>query len=194
MTHAPPIFCALDRPDLEGALALGRSLAGRGRRPQGRARVRHGERAGRRAQGGRPRAAGVPRRQVPRHPQHRGRAVRAARALGVAMLNLHIAGGPAMLRAAVEAARRPRATPRLLGVTVLTSVDDRDLAALGVAGQGGRASAPPGGAGPGHRLGRRRSAAARRSPPCAAAAAPASSSWCRASGRPEQRWSTIRSG
>ena len=28
MTKAPAIFCALDRPDLDGALALGRSLAG----------------------------------------------------------------------------------------------------------------------------------------------------------------------
>ena len=28
MTDAPQIFCALDRPDLDGALALGRSLVG----------------------------------------------------------------------------------------------------------------------------------------------------------------------
>jgi orotidine-5'-phosphate decarboxylase len=50
------------------------------------------------------------------------------------MLNLHVAGGPAMLRAAVEAAEGLRPRPWLLGVTVLTSVDDRDLALLGVAG------------------------------------------------------------
>ena len=59
-------------------------------------------------------------------------AVRAAGSLGVAMLNLHISGGPAMLRAAVEAARLREPCPKLLGVTVLTSIDDADLAAVGV--------------------------------------------------------------
>jgi orotidine-5'-phosphate decarboxylase len=59
-------------------------------------------------------------------------AVRAAGSLGVAMLNVHISGGPAMLRAAVEAARLREPCPKLLGVTVLTSIDDADLAAVGV--------------------------------------------------------------
>ena len=52
---------------------------------------------------------------------------------GVAMLTLHVAGGPAMLRAAVEAARAREPCPRLIGVTVLTSLDDADLAVLGIA-------------------------------------------------------------
>ncbi len=60
-------------------------------------------------------------------------AVRAAGSLGVAMLTLHVAGGPAMLYAAVEAAHLKQPCPELLGVTVLTSMDDADLAAVGVA-------------------------------------------------------------
>jgi orotidine-5'-phosphate decarboxylase len=59
-------------------------------------------------------------------------AVRAALALDPALLTLHCAGGEAMLRAAVEA-RGERRT-KLLGVTVLTSLDDADLAAVGQSG------------------------------------------------------------
>ena len=42
-------------------------------------------------------------------------------------------GRAEMLRAAVEAARARAPCPQLLGVTVLTSLDDADLAALGIA-------------------------------------------------------------
>jgi orotidine-5'-phosphate decarboxylase len=59
-------------------------------------------------------------------------AVRAALALDPLLLTLHAAGGPAMLRAAVDA-RGSRRT-RLLAVTVLTSLDDGDLAATGQMG------------------------------------------------------------
>ncbi len=59
-------------------------------------------------------------------------AVRAALALDPLLMTLHCAGGPAMLRAAVEA-RGARRT-KLLGVTVLTSLDDGDLAATGQSG------------------------------------------------------------
>ncbi len=62
------------------------------------------------------------------------RATAAATRLGVAMLNLHIAGGEAMARAALAArdeaaAAAGLAAPRLIGVTVLTSLDGADLAA-----------------------------------------------------------------
>ena len=56
-------------------------------------------------------------------------AVKAALALDPLLLTLHCSGGPAMLRAAVDA-RGTRRT-KLLGVTVLTSLDDKDLAATG---------------------------------------------------------------
>jgi orotidine-5'-phosphate decarboxylase len=55
-----------------------------------------------------------------------GAAVAAAR-LGVAMLTVHAGGGAAMIRAAVDAA--PDVT--VLAVTVLTSLDDAALAAVG---------------------------------------------------------------
>ena len=60
-------------------------------------------------------------------------AVAGAHALGVAMLTLHISGGGDMLRAAVETARACEPCMKLIGVTVLTSLDDADLAALGIA-------------------------------------------------------------
>ena len=59
-------------------------------------------------------------------------AVRSVASLGAAVINIHCSGGLAMLRAAKEAL--PGAgRPALLGVTVLTSLDDDDLRDLGVA-------------------------------------------------------------
>jgi orotidine-5'-phosphate decarboxylase len=52
-------------------------------------------------------------------------AVRSAAALDVELLTVHASGGAAMLRAAVEAAAGTPLT--LLGVTVLTSLDERGL-------------------------------------------------------------------
>lgn len=58
------------------------------------------------------------------------RAVGSAAALGVRYLTVHASGGEAMLRAAADAAS---GSPlRLLAVTVLTSLDAVDLAAVGV--------------------------------------------------------------
>jgi orotidine-5'-phosphate decarboxylase len=63
----------------------------------------------------------------------------AATRLGVWMLNVHAAGGSAMLVAARDAVTRTAATegrlrPLLIAVTVLTSLGDADLAAIGVHG------------------------------------------------------------
>lgn len=59
-------------------------------------------------------------------------AVRSAAALGPHFITVHASGGPAMLRAAVDAAGSVRGVrPRLLGVTVLTSLDEADLLAAG---------------------------------------------------------------
>ncbi len=57
-------------------------------------------------------------------------ALRALHGLDIAIVNVHAAGGLAMMQAAAEA--RP-AQAKLIAVTVLTSLDDADLSAMGVA-------------------------------------------------------------
>jgi orotidine-5'-phosphate decarboxylase len=59
-----------------------------------------------------------------------GKAVRALEGLPVSLLTVHAAGGPAMLRAAADAAGALRSRPRVLGVTMLTSLDGSELPAL----------------------------------------------------------------
>ena len=59
-------------------------------------------------------------------------AVRSAAALGVQMLTLHASGGPAMLTAARQALEGHANPPQLLAVTVLTSMDQTQLAAVGI--------------------------------------------------------------
>ncbi|MEX2199908.1 MAG: orotidine-5'-phosphate decarboxylase [Dongiaceae bacterium] len=65
-------------------------------------------------------------------------AVRAATAMRPAMFNVHAGGGPAMLAAARaardEAAEKTGHKPLLLAVTVMTSLDDADLASIGQTG------------------------------------------------------------
>jgi orotidine-5'-phosphate decarboxylase len=65
-------------------------------------------------------------------------AVAAATRLGVWMLNVHAAGGSAMMRAAreaanEEAARTSRPVPLVIAVTMLTSLDQQALADIGMA-------------------------------------------------------------
>jgi orotidine-5'-phosphate decarboxylase len=75
-------------------------------------------------------------------PNTVGAAVREAAQLGVSMLTVHSSGGQKMLQAAMEAARRSTdharaggfVRPRILAVTVLTSMDDNDLNETGVPG------------------------------------------------------------
>jgi orotidine-5'-phosphate decarboxylase len=64
-------------------------------------------------------------------------AVQAAVATGAWMVNVHASGGSAMMRAAAEAATKAAAAlgrprPLVIGVTVLTSMDDAALAEIGV--------------------------------------------------------------
>jgi orotidine-5'-phosphate decarboxylase len=58
----------------------------------------------------------------------------AARLPGVRLLTLHTSGGSAMMRAAREAVGDSKKRPMLLGVTILTSMDDSTLAEVGLAG------------------------------------------------------------
>lgn len=127
-----PIFCAVDRPDLAGTLELARAVAPHvggiklglefftSQGPQGVAAVQ---------------ALGLPvflDLKLHDIPNTVAGAVREAARLKVAMLTLHAAGGRAMLEAAVTAAGEVGERPLLLGVTVLTSLDRADLAAIGV--------------------------------------------------------------
>lgn len=65
-------------------------------------------------------------------------AVQAAAGLpGLRFLDLHTTGGPAMMKAgaaALAAAKLGRQRPRLLGITVLTSLDRPALASVGISG------------------------------------------------------------
>lgn len=68
-------------------------------------------------------------------PNTAAAAARAATRLRVRMLNVHCDGGPRMMRDVVEAVRETAmelntTLPLVLGVTVLTSLDDCDLATL----------------------------------------------------------------
>jgi orotidine-5'-phosphate decarboxylase len=58
-------------------------------------------------------------------------AVRSATEAGASLLTVHASGGRAMMTAAAEAASAP-GSPRLLAVTVLTSMDASELAGIGI--------------------------------------------------------------
>lgn len=138
MIRPSPVFCAIDRPDLDGALQLASALEGTvGGLKVGLEFITANGPSG----VGQIVALGLPVfLDVKFHdiPHTVAGAVRAAGDLGVAMLTLHLAGGPAMLEAAVEAADGIKGRrPWLLGVSVLTSMDDDDLKAIGVASPAG---------------------------------------------------------
>lgn len=134
MTEPSPIFCAIDQPDLDGALTLGQSLTSAvgglkvglefitANGPDGVRQV---------VDLGLPVFLDVKFHDIPNTVSG---AIRATGDLGVAMLTIHLSGGEAMLEAAVEAAASiGERRPRLLGVSVLTSMDDDDLDMIGVA-------------------------------------------------------------
>jgi orotidine-5'-phosphate decarboxylase len=58
-------------------------------------------------------------------------AVRTVSGTGASLLTIHAGGGAAMMAAAAEAAQAPGA-PRLLAVTVLTSIDTSELTGVGI--------------------------------------------------------------
>src|SRR5436305_7617016 len=63
-------------------------------------------------------------------PNTASHAVAAAAGLGASIITVHAAGGEAMLRAAAESA----GDALVLGVTMLTSIDDAELQRIGFAG------------------------------------------------------------
>ncbi len=65
-------------------------------------------------------------------PNTVGRAAAAAAKLGVWMLNVHALGGKAMMRAAREGIEGSPQRPRLIAVTVLTSLAQSDLQEIGI--------------------------------------------------------------
>ena len=67
-------------------------------------------------------------------PNTVAQACRAAADLGVWMLNVHVPGGRRMLEAARAAVDAGGRRPLLVGVTVLTSLTDTDLAEVGIRG------------------------------------------------------------
>jgi len=59
-------------------------------------------------------------------------AARAAASLGVSILNVHAQGGAAMMKAALDAVKSVSPGTRLIAVTMLTSLSDEDLPAVGL--------------------------------------------------------------
>jgi orotidine-5'-phosphate decarboxylase len=58
-------------------------------------------------------------------------ASKALAALGASLFNIHASGGEAMMRAAVEAVSGANPRPKIIGVTVLTSMDNSVLETVG---------------------------------------------------------------
>ncbi|MDX1541276.1 MAG: orotidine 5'-phosphate decarboxylase / HUMPS family protein, partial [Geminicoccaceae bacterium] len=132
MSETNPIFCAIDRPDLESGLELARAVAPAvGGLKLGLEFVTASGPEGVRAVGqlGRPIFLDLKFHDIPNTVAG---AVRSAAAQGVAMLTVHAAGGRAMLVAARDAAAATERPPLLLGVTVLTSLEQADLEATGI--------------------------------------------------------------
>jgi len=130
MTASNPIYVALDTADLQAALALAEQV-----RPHaGGLKVglefvsAHGPEGVKAIV-----ALGLPVfLDVKLHdiPTTVAGAVRALAGLGVKIINIHAAGGTAMMQAAKEAAG---GRAKIIAVTILTSLDDADLAAVGYA-------------------------------------------------------------
>jgi orotidine-5'-phosphate decarboxylase len=130
VSAVPGLIVALDDPDLAGAESMARRLAG----------TVHAFKVGATLF-----AAGGPEalRAISAHgrvfcdlklhdiPEQVGSAVAALSEEGVWMLTVHASGGPAMVRAAAEAAGRSASPPLVAAVTVLTSLSPGDLEAVG---------------------------------------------------------------
>ena len=129
-----PVFVAIDTPDLDKALAIARSagphvgglkvglefITAQG--PEGiRAVVALG----------RPVFADVKFHDIPNTVAG---AAREIAKLGASIFNIHASGGEAMMRAAKDAAASINPEMKIIAVTLLTSLDENDVAAVGYRG------------------------------------------------------------
>ena len=133
------LFCAIDSGDLDAARALVENLAGTiGGVKLGAAFVVENGLAG---------VAAIARFGLPvwldlkllEIPREAARVVRAASASGAFLVTVHALGGAPMMRAAMGAAlgaadRSGRPRLRIVGVTLLTDMEDEDVGALGMTG------------------------------------------------------------
>jgi orotidine-5'-phosphate decarboxylase len=138
MTNTPslptnPVFVALDTPDLDRAVALAHAVRGHvGGVKTGLEFFSANGADGVRAivDLGLPVFLDLKFHDIPNTVAG---AIRAVAGLGAAVVNVHASGGPAMLDAARDAAESVGGTsrPLVIAVTVLTSMDDGDLSAVG---------------------------------------------------------------
>jgi orotidine-5'-phosphate decarboxylase len=131
-----PILCAIDTPDPARARALAAAVSGAvgGIKLGLEFFVANGPAAVRQMAGATPLFLDLKLHDIPNTVAG---AVHAAAALQPLLLTIHCAGGAAMMRAAAAAASEAGQGGRrlkLIGVTVLTSLDDGDLAATGQRG------------------------------------------------------------
>lgn len=130
-----PVFCALDTTEIGRAIALARDLEGRvggiklgmeffnAQGPAGYQAV---------AETGLPVFLDLKLHDIPNTVAG---GIRAVLPLKPAIVNVHTAGGSTMMRAAADAAKEAGPErPLIIGVTMLTSLDQADLADTGVSG------------------------------------------------------------
>jgi orotidine-5'-phosphate decarboxylase len=134
-----PILCAIDTPDPTRARALAAAVGGAvgGIKLGLEFFVANGPAAVRQIAGTAPLFLDLKLHDIPNTVAG---AVRAAATLEPLLLTIHAAGGAAMMRAAAAAATEAaprRRRMKLIGVTVLTSLDDSDLTATGQRGTAG---------------------------------------------------------
>ena len=123
------LIVALDYPELEDALSLAESLDSVKWFKVGKQLfTRYGPRAVKALkERGRNVFLDLKFHDIPNTVAH---AVRSSAAVGADMTNVHASGGPAMLAAAAAAGRESNVL--VIAVTVLTSLDRRELAAVGI--------------------------------------------------------------
>ena len=132
--NANPIFCALDTTDADAALRLAGALKGvvGGIKLGLEFFVANGPEGVRQVAAGQPLFLDLKLHDIPNTVAG---AVRAIVPLGVTMTTIHASGGAAMMKAAADAAAEAGPSrPSLLGVTILTSLDQELLPSIGFDG------------------------------------------------------------